>query len=357
MKTLNAKRNQNIELLRIIAMLCIIVHHCTINGYGLQERLLNSIGGRYSAFLCIINSFVIIGVNVFFLISGYFAIKPTKRRFVQLVIQLYFYADSLILLSVALGMEAISFGTLKLLLFPFHKYWFVLVYMMLFVLSPILNHGIECLSKQYSILLLGLLTLFFCVIGFINDISSLGLNRGYSLMFAFYLYYIGRLMSRYDLVQHKRYIYIAFWLFSTFVTICGCVLCLIMKKTGAAWRMFSYNQPFIVLSSVSFFCIFLKMQDKKKTGIGYIIQHYARATLPVYYIHTSTVFNSFRNTPLRFIAQNEWNWALQVLILFLYACLIYLFCALIDDVKQRTLSKCETQIVDIIVEKANHLIP
>lgn len=45
-------RNANVELLRIITMLFIIMHHCVINGYGLQEQLksgiLNGGGTAYS---------------------------------------------------------------------------------------------------------------------------------------------------------------------------------------------------------------------------------------------------------------------------------------------------------------------
>ena len=36
-------RNANVELLRIVSMLFIIMHHCVINGYGLQEQLKSGI--------------------------------------------------------------------------------------------------------------------------------------------------------------------------------------------------------------------------------------------------------------------------------------------------------------------------
>ena len=39
-------RNANVELLRIISMLFIIMHHCIINGYGLQEQLKSGILNR-----------------------------------------------------------------------------------------------------------------------------------------------------------------------------------------------------------------------------------------------------------------------------------------------------------------------
>lgn len=60
-------RNSNVELLRIIVMLFIIMHHCIINGYGLQEQLKGGmLRGEYSIFLCCLNAIAVIGVNVFF---------------------------------------------------------------------------------------------------------------------------------------------------------------------------------------------------------------------------------------------------------------------------------------------------
>ena len=46
-------RNANVELLRIISMLFIIMHHNIINGYGLQEQLKSGIQiGGGTAYFC-----------------------------------------------------------------------------------------------------------------------------------------------------------------------------------------------------------------------------------------------------------------------------------------------------------------
>lgn len=61
------KRNDNIEILRVVAMLFIIMHHLVINNYGLQSQLKNGIMDlRYTSFLCWLNAVVIIGANIFF---------------------------------------------------------------------------------------------------------------------------------------------------------------------------------------------------------------------------------------------------------------------------------------------------
>ena len=57
-------RQSNIEILRIVAMLLIVLHHLCI--YGIES------GGFIIQAL---DSITIIGVNIFLLISGFFSIK------------------------------------------------------------------------------------------------------------------------------------------------------------------------------------------------------------------------------------------------------------------------------------------
>lgn len=71
------ERQNNIELCRVCVMLFIVIHHCIVSGLGLNETLNDGGENFSSATICLIvmNAFVIVSVNVFFLISGYFGIK------------------------------------------------------------------------------------------------------------------------------------------------------------------------------------------------------------------------------------------------------------------------------------------
>lgn len=348
------KRNANVEFMRIIAMLFIIMHHCIINGFGLQERLKAPVysGGVYDIFLGGLNAVVVIGVNVFFLISGYYGIKISIKKFLHIVLDLYIYADALILISILTGMEKLGFSTIKLLVLPFYKYWFVIVYLFLYLLSPIINAGIDAIKKEYAIMLAGVLTLFFGVLGFLSEATFFSLNNGYSLMFAVYLYYIGRMMNKYKLFHKPQSKQVLAWLVSTSITAVGCAICILIQKYDWAWRMFSYNQLFLTFASINFVWIFLNLPDK---FAGEKWQRIASSTLAVYYIHTSTVFSYYRNLPLKWAATNV-NYVLQILILVLYAIVIYLICCLIDQAKVRALGKTETIVVDKFVCKMKSTI-
>ena len=64
-----AIRQSNFELLRIVAMLLIVAHHFLIATGRLDYRSGTLRGGE------LVNSFCVVGVNCFILISGYFGIK------------------------------------------------------------------------------------------------------------------------------------------------------------------------------------------------------------------------------------------------------------------------------------------
>ena len=347
-------RNSNVELLRIITMLFIIMHHCVINGYGLQEQLKSGIlngGEGDSVFLCFLNAIVVIGVNVFFLISGYYGINFSLKKLCTLVFNLYFYADILTLIAVAVGMEHIGFATIKLLILPFYKYWFIIVYILLFILSPILNAGIESLNRVQSVFLTVFFTAFFCCLGFVSEATFISLNDGYSLMFAMYLYFLGRMMNKWKLLKRSQGKQVFYWIASSMITVVGCAVLIYLKKSQFAWKMFSYNQLFVVLAAVNFVWIFLNLPEK---GDGGKCQRIAKHILPIYYIHTCTVFSYYRNLPLKWVSINL-EFALQIPVLIVYAILIFAMCASIDELKMKMIGKVESKSVNKMVSNIRRM--
>lgn len=70
-------RESNFELLRIVAMTFIVVHHFFIATGKVDYFHAGRYGGEFA------NSFLVCGVNCFILISGYFGIKLRASGFFQ----------------------------------------------------------------------------------------------------------------------------------------------------------------------------------------------------------------------------------------------------------------------------------
>lgn len=87
------KKNNAIECLRVCIMYCIVIHHCIVSGLDLNKTF-NM--GEYcftdaNMVLSLMNSFVIVAVNIFFLISGYFGIRLSIKKIINLIINIIFY--------------------------------------------------------------------------------------------------------------------------------------------------------------------------------------------------------------------------------------------------------------------------
>ncbi len=91
------ERQRNINLLRIVSIFFITMHHLTINGIFNLDALSN---GAYPTeileitfFASMLNAFLVVGVNIFFLISGYFQIKLSIKKIFSLII--YFLLNAI----------------------------------------------------------------------------------------------------------------------------------------------------------------------------------------------------------------------------------------------------------------------
>ncbi len=81
-------RKSNIELIRILAMMMIVIWHFIVHGLN-QNEYGDSI--LLSPFQYSIASFFSIGVNLFILISGYFSIKLSWQGILRLYFLCLFY--------------------------------------------------------------------------------------------------------------------------------------------------------------------------------------------------------------------------------------------------------------------------
>lgn len=89
------KRNSNIEILRIISMILIIMHHFSTHGMG--DELTYSFN-RYV--IAITNLGGKLGATLFVLVSGYYMCKSkiTGRKLAKLFGEVFFYSSSIFLI-------------------------------------------------------------------------------------------------------------------------------------------------------------------------------------------------------------------------------------------------------------------
>ena len=136
-------RQSNIELLRIVAMFFVLILHADYFSLGIPTALdLQATPATFWARHGF-EALAIGSVNVFVLISGYFGIRPKARSFLNLLFQSLFMAITIHLLCVAFGSQEMTGVTLQACVFLRPVNWFLLAYVGLYILSPVLNAFVD----------------------------------------------------------------------------------------------------------------------------------------------------------------------------------------------------------------------
>lgn len=293
---LTKKRNASFELLRIIAMLMIIVLHYNIHSDSLLK--LGEPATGVQLFAALLESFAITGVNVYVFLSGYFLsqlqIRPS--RILQLLAQVYFYTIVISLAMIIVGTYVVHSGNsvfkIGQYLFPISSehYWFVTAYLIMFVLSPIMNAAVNTLSrKQLKWSILGLLV-WFCFIKSIVPVMFATDHYGYDYGWFICLYLIAAYIRKYDVVlfynaKRSALVFVSSCLLGYAITV---AVHYINLKTGRlnyyATVPTHFNFIFTLTGSLGLFSLF-RYYRMKEGALANVSRFVGPLTFGVYLLH------------------------------------------------------------------------
>lgn len=283
-------RESNIELLRIVAMLLIVLVHLLGKTSAINDVGRNSVIYYPMWFLYGICG---MGNNVLIIVSGYFWNKTRFKlnKIVELWFRVFFYSVTLTLAArYILKIELVS--GLKQACFPLinSEYWFFTAYVGLYFLTPYLKCLIENLNriefKKLLLILTGLFSLIPTLFGcnsWLNDGGSLG------IVWFIYLYLIGAYIQRYRF-EKKNIFWIKVMISMLLIAPSAKVILEITKLDNMFGRniemLFSSNSIFCVIASVAIFYFFLNI-DIKKDKVRKIAEYLGQGCFGVYLIHNN----------------------------------------------------------------------
>ncbi|MGL2995219.1 acyltransferase [Flavobacterium sp. TSSA_36] len=311
-------RNSNIELLRIISMTFIVLHHFIYHGLGLFNYLLGKSvffdGIEVSLF---INSFLIIGVNLFVMISGYYLIKFSSNSLVKLYVVCAFYGVLTYLVSSFL----VDDGVINVqrvfvrLLFPisYPTYWFITHYVILILLSPLINFFLKN-NNQHQILIL-IFTFFVISVWFGFFRNEQHLNNGYNFINFILIYIIGHYLSLPNnilLRKFRSHSFLCYIICSSLSGLFAYSLFYFKISNDLIFKVFFYNNPLVLLSTIFLFITFLKLSFQNK-----LVNWISGSILSVYLIQEGGVnFYNYVNV-LFFENGYNFNFVFQIIVLIL----------------------------------------
>lgn len=326
------ERSSNLELYRIVCMLLIIAHHFVVNS-GLtyvDGVMMTNPTSVKTLFLWMFGMWGKTGINCFLLITGYFMCKSeiTMKKFVKLLLQIYFYKFIIYAIFLATGYETFSLLRVVKLCMPL---WgigsdFTGCFLVFYLTIPFWNILIRNMNqKQHQLLLI----LLFGVYTILGSVPKFGVSFNYVTWFGI----IYLLSSYIRLYPQKIYENKRFWgwatSFSVILAICSM---LFMQYFIGGWYSLFFvvnsNKFFAVVVSVSSFLCFKNIDLKYSK----MINIFGAATFGVLLIHDNS--NAMRTWLWQDVVDCVGHYALPLWQLVLYSMgvviVVFILCSLID---------------------------
>lgn len=296
------KRMANMELLRIIAMIMVVVMHFLRESGALPVKDVALSGAPLSAVNVVaifLEAFCIVAVNVYVLISGYFGSQSSFRltKVFSFIGQIYFYALLIPLVLKLLGMPVVMdsmgiYGIIQYVLpISSEHYWFATSYFYLLLLMPVLNYGVKKMTKKQLSVVLVLLLAVFCGVKSICPIQLTMDKYGYDVLWFICLYLLGAWLSCYgdSAMAYMKKKALSLYLGSSLAIGCMTVaLYLVLEKfSGAAYYYtvpFHYNFVFCLTGAVGLFFVFGNLSVKEGKGAD-CIRKISKYCFGVYLLH------------------------------------------------------------------------
>lgn len=333
------QRQSNIELLRILAMLGVIILHYNnplVGGaivYSAEYPINNLI-------LYVFESMTICAVDLFMVISGYFMCNITKRSLwkpLELIVQVIVISGSFYILTALINQNFSVKGLIGRLI---PNNYFVILYCTVYLVSPYVSSGLDKLDsanlKRMMIVCFGLFSIYPITVNFLellvgrsliglNSISVSGDQAGYNITNFLLCWTIGAYIRKRKL-QVSKNVNAVCYICTTAVIL---VASLVLKENESAWdAALSYCNPFVIVQASSLFSFF----KQKNMGSIKFVNKLAEGAFMVFLMHSVFLYH----IGIEFFAVgNPWLMALHVV---LSAMVIFLICWCIHVVYDFTMS-------------------
>ena len=315
-------RQSNIELLRIIAMFFVLIGHANGVVMGMLSPVEIETATLSSFIRILFMSIAIGGVNIFVLISGWFGVRANYRGLAKLLFQFFFLLWGRYIVAVLRGETTFDSQGIRISMGLTQEYWFVMGYLGLYILSPVLNAFVEKVNKRLFQMFLITFYIYQCYYCWITGVVNY--FGGYSIIFFCGLYLTARYFRLYPSGRLNRlslYVYIAITCFISIIVV------LSVWKFGNAMKMLRYDNPLIILSSMALLLFFCKFRFQSP-----VVNWLAASSFAVYIVHFNPyVFKFFKRGVLYFTSTLDGG--LLVLGIFLFLSAVYLFCVFIDQIR------------------------
>ena len=141
-------RNLNIEALRVVAMLTILLLHISGRTFISENHIIHTIE-------LAVRSYFFIGVSTFAFISGYYGVKWNTSKFFKYESMAIMWGGIIFILNFLISSQIQIKSFLLFIPLLSEVCWYYSAYILLMIVSPYINEGISSMSlEKYKFLLI-----------------------------------------------------------------------------------------------------------------------------------------------------------------------------------------------------------
>ena len=356
----NSRRDSNMELLRIVAMLLVMVIHADFRALHIPQAADFCDDTFRTVMRLSIGSLSIICVNTFVLLSGWFGIRFRKDRILEFLFQVCFFSILGIIISIIMGEGSLARRATSLLLLGNGDYWFVKCYLLMYIFTPVMNSFVEHSTQSQFRTFLILFYIIQSLYSFVGGAEWFGL--GYSGISFMGLYLLARYIRLYPnrlTTFNKRWDIFAYLLLAALNTF----ICIVVLSLGLNQKIithsYSYVSPIVILASVYFLLFFSKIKISYNKVINYI----AASCFAIYLVHSNVWIAHYYDHTIQHLFASFRGGAFFMRVT-LFIALVFVFSILIDKLRillwktilffsQRLKNRMENQITSNIKTEPN----
>lgn len=349
------KRQSNFELLRIIAMFCIVLGHSMTHGV-----LINSSVGLSATNFLIFRFLAYsgkIGVYLFILITGYFMIYSTIsiKKIAKLWLSVVFWSVSLTII-VGYIINQLSYKDVAISFLPIisNRYWFVSTYVFLYLLVPFINSSILALNKKQELLviLLGILVI-------VPSNYFYGSNINSWLMIFCFTYAIGGILRKRNFLKsvNNRGIGLGLLVFGLCMNLLNSII-----VTYANYSLSFLNEISVFFEKETLFCLFIALGlfillGSRNISHNNMLNAIAATTFGIYLIHDNSKMEYLLWIKIFHMNQLHYSNSIIETIVYILICVLTTFavCSVLEILRIKCLRNLESKIATCIDDKTKKI--
>ena len=286
-------RDSNMELLRLVAMLMVMMVHASYRALPKPTPESLTIDPLSGFLQLTTESFTVMAVDVFVMLSGWYGIRLRLSRLAELLFQVLFFSLVCLGAYYAINGALLDKAITSVLMLNENDYWFVKTYLALYLLSPVLNAYIEKATRRQMELTLLMLFGFQWVFGWVFEATT-WLRAGYSLPSFVCLYLLARYLNVHRPALTRFSLKVDLTIYVLGAAILAVTAFVLKRYFNLGGVLFFYNAPNVIALATFFLLFFSKLSLRSR-----FVNWMAVSALAIYLTHSSSFVGQYYDMYIR----------------------------------------------------------